>query len=193
MQSDDVLNLFRRSGALLEGHFVLSSGLHSSSYLQCALVFQHPPHAEELGIALASSVQLFEPGVVISPALGGLIVGHEVARALGVRALFAERKEGRLRLRRGFGITRGERVLVVEDVLTTGESTRETITVAQEAGGQVVGAVAVINRAGRSPDVGVPFQALADVMVPVHQPEICPLCTRNVPVTKPGSRANSGL
>ena len=192
MLSCDVLELFRRSGALLDGHFALSSGLHSGGYLQCALVLQHPVYAEELGMALAGLARAFEPTVVMSPALGGLVVGHEVASALGVRAVFAERQDGRLRLRRGFQITSGERVLVVEDVVTTGGSTCETIAVAQGAGGHVVGAVAIINRSGASPDVGVPFQALADAAVPTHQPETCPLCARNVPLTKPGSRVRSG-
>src|SRR5687767_15475264 len=148
MTQDDVLKLFRESGALLEGHFKLSSGLHSGGYLQCALVLQHPAHAEALGRALAGKLASHRPTVVLSPALGGLIIGHEVARGLGVRAIFAERQEGVLTLRRGFTIAPGERVLVVEDVLTTGGSTRETIDVVTNAGGQVVGAASIINRGG---------------------------------------------
>ena len=185
-----MLELFKRSGALLEGHFTLSSGLHSGGYLQCALVLQHPGHATALGAALADRARALGSVVVVSPALGGVIIGHEVGRALGARAVFAERRDGRLTLSRGFSIGRGERVLVVEDVVTTGRSTRETVAVAEEEGGQVVGAVALINRGGTSPDVGVPFEALADVVVPTHEPEMCPLCARNVPLTKPGSRGS---
>ena len=148
MTRDDLLDLFRRSGALLDGHFRLSSGLHSTGYLQCALVLQHPEHAETLGRALADRVQRLRPTVVLSPALGGLIIGHEVARGLGVRAVFAERQDGVLTLRRGFIIAESDRVLIVEDVITTGGSTRETVQVARAAGGQVVGAVSIVDRSG---------------------------------------------
>src|SRR4026209_71962 len=134
MTRDELVDLYRRSGALLEGHFRLSSGLHSPSYLQCALVLQHPQHAEALGRALAEQLRSLGANVVLSPALGGLIIGHEVARALGVRAIFAERQDGALTLRRGFSLAAAERVLVVEDVVTTGKSTRETIAVAEAAG-----------------------------------------------------------
>lgn len=187
MISTDVLTYFRRSGALLEGHFRLSSGLHSTGYLQCALVLQDPPTAEALGSALAGKVRHLGPDLVLSPAMGGIIIGHEVARALGVRALFAERQEGKLTLRRGFSITRGERLLVVEDVLTTGLSTRETIEVARARGGEVVGAAAIIDRSG-APGLDVPFEALVRHALPTYQPEECPLCAQGVPVVKPGSR-----
>ena len=191
MQSDEVLDLFKRAGALLEGHFALSSGLHSGGYLQCALVLQHPEHAQVLGVALADRVRALVPAVVVSPALGGIIIGHEVARAVGVRGIFAERLDGRLMLRRGFQIASGERVLVVEDVVTTGSSTRETIAVVQEVGGHVVGTAAIINRAGTSPDFDVPFEVLADVAWPTHAPAECPLCARHAPLTQPGSRVRS--
>src|ERR1700675_2473010 len=138
MTRDELLTLFRRSGALLEGHFRLTSGLHSSGYLQCALVLQHPPHAEALGRAIADRTRDLRATVVLSPALGGVVIGHEVARALGVRAIFAERQDGALALRRGFVIAESDRVLVVEDVLTTGGSTRETMQVAKAAGGRIV-------------------------------------------------------
>ena len=140
MTRDELLDLFRRTGALLDGHFRLSSGLHSAGYLQCALVLQHPAHAEALGRALADHVRELRPTVVLSPALGGVIIGHEVGRALGVRAIFAERQDGELTLRRGFMLAEADRVLLVEDVLTTGGSTRETMQVATAAGGRVVGA-----------------------------------------------------
>ena len=143
MTRDELLDLFRRSGALLEGHFRLTSGLHSSGYLQCALVLQHPQHAETLGRAIGDRTRGLRSTVVLSPALGGVVIGHEVGRALGVRAIFAERQDGALTLRRGFVIAENDRVLVVEDVLTTGGSTRETMQVAKASGGQVVGAASI--------------------------------------------------
>ena len=187
--ADDVLSLFRRVGALLEGHFRLTSGLHSSGYLQCALVLQHPREAEACGVGIAERVRSLAPTVVLSPALGGIVIGHEVARALGVRAIFAERQDGTLTLRRGFSLGAGDRVLVVEDVVTTGGSTRETIDVARAQGASVVGAAAIIDRSGGSQNLDVPFHALATVSLPTYQPDACPLCARGEPVVKPGSRA----
>jgi len=186
--TESILDLFRRIGALLEGHFRLSSGLHSSGYLQCALVLQHPREAEACGSALAAKVRDLQATVVLSPALGGIVIGHEVARALGVRAIFAERQDGVLTLRRGFSLDAGERVLVVEDVVTTGGSTRETMAVARAAGATVVGAGAIIDRSGGHQDLDVPFRALATIDLPAYQPEACPLCARGEPVVKPGSR-----
>jgi len=188
MDSQSVLDLFRRHTGLLEGHFRLSSGLHSAGYLQCARVLQFPEAATQLGAALADRAGPWTADVVLSPALGGVVIGHEVARALGVRAVFAERSEGRLMLRRGFEIAPAERVLVVEDVLTTGGSTRETIDVAVGGGGAVVGAVAVIDRSERRNAFEVPFTALAHFSFPTYDPAGCPLCAQGVPVTKPGSR-----
>jgi orotate phosphoribosyltransferase len=188
MNRDELLDLFRRSAALLEGHFRLSSGLHSPGYLQCALVLQHPRHAEPLGAALAARVGDLRPTTVLSPALGGLIIGHEVARALGVRAIFAEREDGVLRLRRGFTIGDAERVLVVEDVVTTGGSTRETMQVARAAGAQVVAAAAIVDRSGGHADLDVPLHALLSLSLPTYDPASCPLCAQGVPVAKPGSR-----
>ena len=195
MTRDELLDLFRRSGALLEGHFRLTSGLHSSGYLQCALVLQHPAHAEALGRAIADRTRSFRPTAVLSPALGGVVIGHEVGRALGVRALFAERQDGGLTLRRGFVIAENDRVLVVEDVLTTGGSTRETMQVARASGGQVVGAASIVNRSGHSTGSGqvaalfdVPFASLLDVDLPTYEPDKCPLCAQGLPVIKPGSR-----
>jgi orotate phosphoribosyltransferase len=188
MTEADLLALFRRSGALLEGHFRLSSGLHSPGYLQCALVLQYPHDAEALGAALAREVGSLGAATVLSPALGGIVIGQEVARALGVRAIFAERQDGALTLRRGFTLEPGEAVLVVEDVVTTGGSTRETIDVARRAGARVVGACAIVNRSNGSAPLGVPFHALLSMSLPTYQPESCPLCARGVPVVKPGSR-----
>jgi orotate phosphoribosyltransferase len=192
MTSKDVLDRFTHLGALLEGHFRLSSGLHSPNYLQCALVLQHPSEAEALGRALAAQLAArlgaVTPTAVLSPALGGLIIGHEVARALGVRAIFAERAEGVLTLRRGFDLDPADRVVVIEDVLTTGGSTRETMEVAKQRGAAVVAAGAVINRSGTESPVDVPFAALAALTPPTYKPDACPLCEKGMPVTKPGSR-----
>jgi orotate phosphoribosyltransferase len=183
-----VLDRFRRVGALLEGHFRLTSGLHSSGYLQCALVLQHPAEAEACGAAIAERVRELSPDVVLSPALGGIVIGQEVGRALGVRSLFAERQDGKLTLRRGFSISPGEKVLVVEDVVTTGGSTQETIDVARAAGATVVGASAIIDRSGGTQRIDVPFHALATISLPTYQPEQCPLCAEGKPIVKPGSR-----
>jgi len=188
MNRDELLDLFRRCSALIEGHFRLSSGLHSPGYLQCALVLQHPQHAAVLGAALADRVRDLRPTTVLSPALGGLIIGHEVARALGVRAIFAEREDGTLRLRRGFSVSEAERVLVVEDVVTTGGSTRETIQVATAAGAQVVAATAIVNRGGGVAKLDVPLHALLELSLPTYDPNTCPLCAEGVPISKPGSR-----
>lgn len=187
MTSDEVLTLFRSSGALLEGHFRLSSGLHSSGYLQCALVLQHPGLAEALGRALGEAVRAHEANAVLSPAMGGIVIGHEVGRALGVRALFAERQDAGLALRRGFTLGPEDRVIVVEDVVTTGKSTRETMAVAEAHGARVVAAVSIIDR-GTDTDLGVPYVALARLVVPTYPPESCPLCAQGLPVVKPGSR-----
>jgi orotate phosphoribosyltransferase len=192
VDQDAVLNMFRSTGALLEGHFRLSSGLHSNGYLQCALVLQHPAYAETLGKALAEQVRGLKIAVdaVISPALGGLIIGHEVARALGVRAIFAERQEGTLTLRRGFTIAPGERFLVIEDVVTTGGSTRETMDVATANGGTIAAAGAIIDR-GVNVDLGVPFTALAKVSFPTWPADQLPDWLAAIPVTKPGSRTSA--
>lgn len=188
MTADEVLALFRTSGALLEGHFKLTSGLHSDRYLQSALVLQYPDLAQTLGATLAARTRHLQPTAVLSPALGGIVIGQEVARALGVRALFAERQEGVLTLRRGFSLSHADRVLIVEDVLTTGGSTRETAAVAAAAGANVVGAAAIVDR-GRDPArLELPLQSLLQLDVPTYQPEACPLCAAGTPVVKPGSR-----
>jgi orotate phosphoribosyltransferase len=191
-----ILDRFRRAHALLEGHFRLTSGLHSPGYLQCALVLQHPREAEALGAEIADRVRGLGVQTVLSPALGGIVIGQEVGRALGVRAIFAERQDGRLTLRRGFVLEPGEKVLVVEDVVTTGGSTRETIDLARESGASVVGAAAIIDRrpstepgTGGQPKIDVPFHVLAEVSLPTYDPAACPLCLAGLPVVKPGSRA----
>lgn len=188
MTRDELLDLYRRSGALLEGHFRLTSGLHSSGFMQCALVLQDPPTAEMLGRELAQHLRTLRATVVLSPALGGLIIGHEVARALGVRAIFAERQDAVLTLRRGFTLSSSDRVVVIEDVVTTGTSTRETMQVAEAAGAQVVGAGSIVDRSGGRSSLGVPYTSLLQIDLPTYQPESCPLCATGLPVVKPGSR-----
>ena len=188
MTEDDVLDLFRESGALLEGHFKLSSGLHSNRYLQSALVLQHPDYAERMGRALAQRLEHLQPTVVLSPALGGIVIGQEVGRALQVRSIFAERQEGKLTLRRGFTLAPSDRVVVVEDVITTGLSTRETIDAAKATGAQVLGAAAIIDRGADAGRLDLPLQALVRMQVPAYAPETCPMCAAGQPVVKPGSR-----
>jgi orotate phosphoribosyltransferase len=190
MDQDAVLDLFRKSGALLEGHFRLSSGLHSDRYLQSALVLQYPEFAGALGAALADRTRHMQPTVVLSPALGGIVIGQEVGRALGVRSIFAERQDGSLVLRRGFTLDASDRVLVVEDVITTGGSTRETIAAAESFGALVTGAAAIIDRGSDPARLNLPMQSLVRLEVPTYAPEACPLCASGIPVVKPGSRAS---
>lgn len=192
MSREEVIERFRRTGALLEGHFVLTSGLHSTQYLQCALVLQHPAEAEAFGRAIAEQFRNTGVETVVAPAIGGIIIGWEVARALGVRSIWTEREEGRMTLRRGFNVRPGERVLVVEDVITTGGSTRETCDALRAAGALVVGAASIIDRSGGRSDVGVPRVALATLEVPAVAPADCPLCAAGVPAVKPGSRKTPG-
>ena len=188
MTDADVLARFREAGALLDGHFKLSSGLHSDRYLQSALVLQYPDFAEQLGRALAARLEHLQPTVVLSPALGGIVIGQEVGRALHVRSIFAERQEGQLTLRRGFSLSPADRVVVVEDVITTGLSTRETIDAAERAGAQVLGAAAIIDRGVDASRLNVPLQALVRLQVAAYQPDACPMCAAGQPVVKPGSR-----
>jgi len=188
-----VLEIFRQTGAYLTGHFRLTSGLHSPNYLQSAIVLQHPQHAETLGRELAA--RLFDLSgskkidLVISPALGGLIIGHECARALGVRFLFTERDADRkMSLRRGFTLEPGQRAVVVEDVITTGGSTKEVIDIVYAAGAVPVAAGSIIDRSGGSVDLGIPRAALETLHVVAYEPDKCPMCADGQPVVKPGSR-----
>ncbi len=185
--------LFQQTGAYLRGHFRLTSGLHSSEYLQCALVLQHPIHAERLGRELGGKIRLAAPDSVISsvvsPAVGGLIIGHETARALGARALFAERGgDGKMTLRRGFCVSPGEGVVVVEDVVTTGGSTREVIELLLAQGARVLAAGSIADRSCGRADVGVTRVSLLTLDVASYAPEDCPLCREGAPLSKPGSR-----
>jgi len=191
-QETGVLELFEQTGAYLKGHFRLSSGLHSRNYLQSALVLQHPAYAEVLGKELAAHLAtLSDTGVdlVISPALGGLIIGHEVARALHKRFLFTERETGVMTLRRGFRLNPGERAAIVEDVITTGGSPREVIEVVRAAGAIPVAAGSIIDRSGGAVELGIPRVSLVTLTVEAWEPGNCPLCLAGEPVTKPGSRA----
>jgi orotate phosphoribosyltransferase len=180
----------KAAGALLEGHFKLSSGLHSSRYLQCALYLADPTRAEAAGRQLAARLKSAAAQLVVAPALGGVVIGHEVARALeDVPFFFTERSEGAMTLRRGFRIEPGCRVLVVEDVVTTGGSTREVMGAVTQQGATVVGVGAIVNRSGHeNPFAPLPFTALLTVDVPTYPPESCPLCASGIPLTKPGSR-----
>jgi orotate phosphoribosyltransferase len=189
LDPEKVIDEFRKTGALLEGHFQLSSGLHSTVYLQCALVLQFPDKAESFGRAIAQKFATAGIHLVASPAIGGIVIGHEVARSLGARFVWTERDAGEMTLRRGFTVSPGERTLVVEDVITTGGSTRETIEALQSAGADVVAAASIIDRSGGDAEVGVPRVALATLKVLSVEPEICDACRMGEPAVKPGSRA----
>ncbi|HJS23898.1 MAG TPA: orotate phosphoribosyltransferase [Pyrinomonadaceae bacterium] len=188
MNAEQVIDQFRTTGALLEGHFQLSSGLHSTVYLQCALVLQFPDKAESFGRAIAERYQGRGIQLVASPAIGGIVIGHEVARALGARFVWTEREAGEMTLRRGFTVSPGEKTLVVEDVITTGGSTRETIEALRRAGADVVGAASIIDRSAGSADVGVPLTSLAALKVLSVKASECDACKLGEPVAKPGSR-----
>ncbi len=188
-----VLHTFEQTGAYLRGHFRLTSGLHSPEYLQCARVLQYPVHAEQFGKALAKLLQALEPGTrirtVAAPALGGLIIGHEVARGLDARFIFTERDaNGKMTLRRGFSVEPGETTVVIEDVITTGGSSREVIDILQLAGARVVGAGSIIDRSAGRADLGVKRVALATLEVVAYAPELCPMCAQGSAAIKPGSR-----
>ena len=192
MTEDEILAEFRAAGALLEGHFILSSGLRSPRYLQCARVLMDPRRAARLAEALAATMPEAlrdEIGIVVSPAMGGVVIGHEMGRALGVEAIFVERPTGTFELRRGFRLTPGARVLMVEDVVTTGLSSREAIRAIAEAGGEVIAAAALVDRSNGSADLGVPFTPLLRLDVPTYAPDALPLELAAIPAIKPGSRA----
>jgi orotate phosphoribosyltransferase len=183
-----VIERFKATGALLEGHFVLTSGLHSPNYLQCALLLQHPSEAEEFARALAAHFQSEDIQLVAAPAIGGIVIGHEVARQLGARFIWTERVDGEMTIRRGFSVKPDERTLVVEDVITTGGSTLETVQTLKAAGANVIGAASIIDRSSGRADVGVTRVALATLEVPAVKPADCDLCRQGIPAIKPGSR-----
>lgn len=194
MTPEAVREMFEETRALLSGHFVLSSGKHSNQYLQCAMLTQYPGYAVRLAEALSEPFQKRGVQVVLGPAVGGIVIAQEVAQALwrggnnGVRAIFCERMEGEMRLRRGFSLAKGERVLVVEDVITTGGSVRETVKLAQACGAEVIGVAGFVNRSSADPDLGAPLAALLKVKADAYSPDNCPLCREGIPAIKPGSR-----
>lgn len=184
----EVKSIFERTGALLQGHFQLTSGRHGDQYFQCALVLQHPKYTEMLCRELAARFSGEVINTVIGPAMGGIIVSYEMARALGARSLFTERENGVMKLRRGFSLEPGERVLVVEDVITTGGSVREVVEVVRGLGGEVAGAGVLVDRSGGTAELGVRTEALLTTKAASYAPENCPLCKRGIPAVKPGSR-----
>ena len=188
MTQDEVLQIFRNTGALLEGHFILRSGLHSRQYFQCALALQQMPVVEKLGSALADKVRQFRAVTVIAPALGGLVIGQEVARQLGVRFIFAEKEEGKLVLRRGFKITPGEKTLVIEDVVTKGGRVQETIDIVRAHGGHVTAVAAIVDRSNGAVKFGVPFASLISLQVELFKPDKLPPDLAAIPAIKPGSK-----
>jgi orotate phosphoribosyltransferase len=188
MTQDEVLQVFRNTGALLEGHFILRSGLHSRQYFQCALALQQMPVVEKLGSALTDRVRQFHAGTVIAPALGGLVIGQEVARQLGVRFIFAEKEEGKLVLRRGFKIAPGEKTLVIEDVVTKGGRVQETIDIVRVHGGHVTGVAAIVDRSNGAVKFGVPFASLISFQVELFKPDQLPPDLAAIPAIKPGSK-----
>jgi orotate phosphoribosyltransferase len=194
MNPSEVLGIFKETKALLEGHFLLTSGLHSNQYFQCAKVLQYPQHCESLCRVIADHFRSLQINVVIAPAMGGIVVGQEVGRQLGVRTIFAERKDGVMQIRRGFEIGKGERVLVCEDVVTTGGSVKEVIGLVAERQGTLAGVACIVDRSGGT----VQFEGAPEPLLPVlrmnavtHKPDACPLCAQGIPAVKPGSRGNA--
>ena len=192
MSEKQVLDVYKSIGALLEGHFILSSGLHSRMYLQSALIFSNTNIAESLCKSLAVKVNniinIKDIDIIVSPAMGGVIVGYELSRHLAKKNIFAERKDGKFTIRRGFQINKGQKVLVVEDIVTTGKSSLECFDCIRELGGDIIGEAALINRGGNSVDLGVPLVTLANLNIPNYDPDNLPEDLKNMPAIKPGSR-----
>ncbi len=188
MTEAELLKVFRENGALLDGHFILRSGLHSRTFFQCALALQKMPVVEKLGAALAANLKSLGATTVISPAMGGLVLGQEVARQLGLRFIFAEKEDGKLVLRRGFKIAKGEQMLVVEDVITRGGRVRETLDIVSAGGGTVLGVAALVDRSGGTVDFGVPLVSLLALQVETFEADKLPVDLAAVPAVKPGSK-----
>jgi orotate phosphoribosyltransferase len=188
MTEDDALQIFRDSGALLEGHFILRSGLHSRQFFQCALALQQMPVVEKFGAALAAKVKSLGAATVVSPAMGGLVIGQEVARQLGVRFIFVEKEGGKLVLRRGFKIAPGEKIIVVEDVVTKGGRVQETLDIVRAHGGKIAGVAMVVDRSNGAVDFGVPFESLISLQVETFEPAKLPPDLAKIPAVKPGSK-----
>ena len=188
MTQDEVIEVFRKTGALLEGHFVLRSGLHSRQFFQCALALQHMPDVEKLGAALAEKLKSLGASTVVAPAMGGLVIGQEVARQLGLRFIFVEKEEGKLVLRRGFKIGAGEKILVVEDVVTKGGRVQETLDIVKAHGGNAIGVGMVVDRSNRTVNLGVPTYSLLAMKVEAFEPDKLPPDLASTPAIKPGSK-----
>lgn len=188
LSSNRINDIMEKTGVLQTGHFLLTSGKHSNKYMQCAKIFQHPDISAEISKALAEKYDGYDIDIVIGPAIGGIILAYEVARQLEVRALFAERENGRMTLRRGFEIKPGSRVLVVEDVITTGGSVKEVIEVVRKAGGEVAGVASVVDRSGGKALFDVPFKSVIKINIDTYEPEECPMCKAGTAAVKPGSR-----
>lgn len=186
--NDRIMEIFRKSEVLMEGHFLLTSGRHSDRYMQCARVFQYPEYTGELSAMLADKMSGLEVDMVIGPAIGGIILSYEMGRCLGVKTLFAERENGEMTLRRGFEIPEGSRILVVEDVVTTGGSVREVIELIRKLGAEAAGVGAFVDRSNGKADFGVPFFSVLSMEVQSYVPDECPLCKKHIPLLKPGSR-----
>lgn len=184
----EIADIFRQTGAFLEGHFILSSGLHSPNYMQCAKVLQHPEHGERFARALSTKLEAFKPTVVLAPALGGILVGYELARALKVRSIFAERVDGAMSLRRGQELSKNDRVVLCEDVVTTGKSIKEVEALCQSVGAEVVAMAAIVDRSGGKWALSKPLTSLLSMELVTHDPTNCPLCASGSPAVKPGSR-----
>ena len=184
----DLPALLRETGALLSGHFRLSSGLHSPNYVQCALLLEHPRNAKALGEALGEKLRGFGAKKIVAPALGGVIIGYTVAEALGIPFIFTERKEGAMTLRRGFRLNEGDPVVIVEDVVTTGKSTRETADVIAKHGGRVAGFASILNRSGKANPFDAPYESLMSLALETYEERVCPLCASGVAIDSPGSR-----
>lgn len=188
MDKEKVLEIFDKTGVLKEGHFILTSGRHSSQYLQCAQIFQYPDYSEQVTAALAQNFSEDYIDIVIGPAIGGIILSYEMGRALGIKTLFAERENGVMTLRRGFEIPQDSRVLVVEDVVTTGVSVKEVIELVNKVGSEVVGVGAIVDRSNGKVDFGCKFNAVISMEVPSFEKDKCPLCKQGLPAVKPGSK-----
>jgi orotate phosphoribosyltransferase len=188
----DVRALLEETGALLTGHFRLSSGLHSPNYVQCALLLEHPRNAKAIGQALGERIRELDAEKIVSPALGGVVIGYAVAEALGLPSVFTERKDGQMTLRRGFRVMPKERVVIVEDVVTTGKSTRETADVIEQQGGIVVGYASILNRSGKPNPFGGGYHCLLALNLETYEEKACPLCAKGVPLDVPGSRYSQG-
>lgn len=184
----NIKEILEKTGALLTGHFLLSSGKHSSNYVQCAKIFEYPEYGEEVGRELAKLIGKYDPDVVIGPAIGGIILSYVVGKELGVRNMFSERENGMMKLRRGFSVKPGERVAVVEDVVTTGGSTKEVIELVKGLNAEVVCVGTIIDRSSNKANFEVPFEKLISLELPIFEPEDCPLCKSKVPLVKPGSK-----